>query len=91
MPLALYTMYLAPVLAIVQNAVPAAQRSTASAILLLIINLIGLGGGPRYVGLVSDAAGAATGLRTAMFALAPLFLLAMLAHLLLARALARPR
>lgn len=90
-PLALYSMYLAPVLAIVQNAVPAAQRSTASAILLLIINLIGLGGGPLYVGLVSDTAGAASGLQTAMFALAPLFLLAMLAHLGLARALAPAR
>jgi predicted MFS family arabinose efflux permease len=89
-PLALYAMYLAPVLAIVQNAVPAARRSTASAILLLIINLIGLGGGPLFIGSVSDAAagyGWTDPLQLAMFALAPLFLLTTLAHLRVARAL----
>lgn len=91
-PLALYSTYLAPVLAVVQNAVPAAQRGTASAILLLIINLIGLGIGPLYVGWVSDAAsraGQAGSLQTAMFALAPIFLLTVFAHLMVARALAK--
>ena len=89
-PFALYSMYLAPVLAVVQNAVPAGCRSTASAVLLLIVNLIGLGLGPVYIGWVSDAtaaAGEAEPLRLAMFALAPMFLLAALAHIAVARSL----
>ena len=70
----------------------AAQRSTASAILLLIINLIDRGIGPLHVGWVSDAAsraGQADSLQTAMFALAPMFLLTVFAHLMVARALAK--
>lgn len=90
-PFALYNMYLAPVLTILQNNVPAAQRSTASAILLFILNLIGLGCGPLFVGLVSDMAtsfGQEQGLQIGMFALLPFFALASLAHLGTARALA---
>jgi predicted MFS family arabinose efflux permease len=91
-PFALYSMYLAPVLAILQNNVPAAQRSTASALFLFILNLVGLGCGPVYVGWISDVAtefGHAQGLRVAMFALLPFFALAALAHLGTARALSR--
>ena len=47
-------LYLAPALAIVQNTVPPQARSTSAALLLLILNLIGLGGGPVFVGLMSD-------------------------------------
>ena len=47
-------MYLGPTFAITQSAVRPAMRATASAILLFIINLIGLGLGPQGVGIVSD-------------------------------------
>lgn len=49
-------LYLAPTLALLQNMTPATTRATASAILLLILNLVGLGGGPLLVGAASDLA-----------------------------------
>ena len=53
-PLALLMVYLAPALTVVQNGVPAHQRATASAFLLFVLNLLGLGVGPLFVGAVSD-------------------------------------
>ena len=47
-------MYLGPTFAITQAMVPPRMRAQASAILLLILNLIGLGLGPQFVGVVSD-------------------------------------
>ncbi len=47
-------MYLGPTFAITQAMVPAKMRAQASAVLLLILNLIGLGLGPQFVGVVSD-------------------------------------
>ncbi len=43
-----------PVYGGVPGLVPPAMRATASAVLLFIINLIGLGGGPMLFGLLSD-------------------------------------
>lgn len=89
---ALYITYLAPGLAVIQNSVPASQRSTAAALFLLALNLIGLGCGPVYVGLVSDwAAGqfGGGGLRIGLAALAPMFLFAAAAQFLSGRALSR--
>src|SRR3546814_946782 len=60
-PSLLTIMYLAPALTVVQNAVPPAQRTMAGAILLFILNLVGLGGGPVYVGYISDHAKAQYG------------------------------
>ena len=48
------TIYLGPCLAMVQALVPLRMRTVASAILLFIINIIGLGLGPQMVGVVSD-------------------------------------
>jgi len=48
-------IYLGPSLAMVQGLVPLRMRTLASAILLFIINIIGLGLGPQMVGIVSDA------------------------------------
>jgi predicted MFS family arabinose efflux permease len=90
--LALSVFYLAPTVAAVQQLVPADRRSTASAMMLLCLNLIGLGGGPVFLGIVSDAALAdygAQSLRIAFQALVPMFLIAALANLIAARALAR--
>ena len=46
--------YLAPTFALVQNLVGVRMRSTAAALLLFIINLIGLGAGPLIVGALAD-------------------------------------
>jgi MFS family permease len=47
-------VYLGPTFAMTQTLVKPHMRALASAILLFIINLIGLGGGPLMVGIVSD-------------------------------------
>ena len=52
-PLFLTIMYLAPALALVQNSVRPSQRTMSGAILLMILNMIGLGGGPTLVGTLS--------------------------------------
>jgi MFS family permease len=108
-PVLLNTFYLAPALAVVQNSVRPSQRTVAGALLLLVLNLIGLGLGPTYVGnmstdvflphLVSNFSqlhgGAAPlkadldalkaqGLQSAMYALAPFYLVAVVFHLLAA-------
>jgi hypothetical protein len=54
LPAFLSNFYLAPVLAQTQSLVALRMRGVASAIMLLIINLIGLGLGPPVVGALSD-------------------------------------
>lgn len=85
--LGLSIFYLAPSVAVVQQLVPPDQRSTASAMLLLCLNLIGLGCGPLFMGMISDATGS---LRIAFYALVPMFILAALANLIAARMLRTP-
>ena len=92
--LGLSVFYLAPSVAAVQQLTPPDQRSTASALMLLCLNLIGLGCGPLYIGKISDLALATHGtesLRIALYALTPMFLLAALAFLGSARVLGRGR
>jgi len=91
-PALLTPMYLAPTLAIVQNAVPPSQRGASSAILLFVLNLIGLGGGPVFVGRISDLLAPAHGvdsLQLALYALSPGFLLTAWAFYATARSMAR--
>jgi predicted MFS family arabinose efflux permease len=52
---ALQSMYLGPSIAVAHSLVPASMRSLTSAILFLVLNLIGLGCGPLVVGIISDA------------------------------------
>jgi MFS family permease len=52
-PILLNNTYLAPALAVVQNAVKPSQRTMSGALLLLVLNLIGLGFGPTFVGAMS--------------------------------------
>lgn len=72
-------MYLGPTFATIQRLVSARERALGAALLLLVINLVGLGLGPWLVGVVSDvmnqfyladgvtaAAAKAQGLRTAL-------------------------
>jgi MFS family permease len=47
-------MWLGPTIAMTQGLVKLHMRATASAIMLFIINLIGLGLGPQTVGMLSD-------------------------------------
>jgi predicted MFS family arabinose efflux permease len=47
-------MYLGPVFALAQDVVTPERRATASAVLLFLINLIGLGLGPPLVGWLND-------------------------------------
>lgn len=48
-------MYLGPTFAMTQTLVTPAMRSLASAILLFVLNLIGLGLGPVFAGVLSDS------------------------------------
>lgn len=53
-PLVLKSVYLVPALALLQNRTPARYRATASAVMLFLLNLIGLGCGPLFIGMMSD-------------------------------------
>jgi MFS family permease len=61
--------YLGPSFAIVQSSAPHAMRSTVSAIMLFILNLIALGLGPLAVGALSDALTPAYGTDSLRYAL----------------------
>ena len=54
-PTALNLMWLGPILAAVQHLVPATMRTTASAMFLMINNLLGIAVGYYYFGAVADA------------------------------------
>jgi predicted MFS family arabinose efflux permease len=93
-PALLNNMYLAPALAVVQNAVPPGQRTMAGAILLFVLNLVGLGGGPIFLGKVSDMAKASYGdhsLLVGYAALAPVIVIAIIGHLVAASSIARDK
>ncbi|HEY2358130.1 MAG TPA: MFS transporter [Phenylobacterium sp.] len=93
-PALLNNMYLAPALAVVQNAVPPGQRTMAGAILLFVLNLVGLGGGPIFLGHVSDLAKPHYGnssLLVAYASLAPVIVIAIIAHLVTANSIARDK
>jgi MFS family permease len=62
-------MYLGPTFAMTQNLVKLRMRAVASAILLFIINLIGLGLGPQFVGALSDWLKPAHGVESIRYAL----------------------
>jgi predicted MFS family arabinose efflux permease len=83
--------YVAPALALAQNLAPINVRATATALLLLAFNIIGLGLGPLAVGLASDAlnrAGVAHALQWAILLLAPVALGSALAYLAMSRTVA---
>lgn len=50
----LTALYLAPCIAVTHNLVDARMRALASAVLFFILNLIGLGTGPLFIGMLSD-------------------------------------
>ncbi len=82
--------YLSASVALVQEEVQPNQRVLAGALLLLIMNFIGLGLGPTWVGFASDwfkAQGDLHGLQTALYTLTPFYLIAIGLFLWLARLL----
>ena len=54
LPAILGSLYLGPSFGVIQNTVGVRQRATATAVLLFVVNLIGLGGGPPFVGWIID-------------------------------------
>ena len=84
--------YLSASVALVQDEVQPGQRVLAGALLLLIMNFIGLGLGPTWVGFASDwftAQGDPDGLQTALYTLTPFYVIAIGLFLWLARRLRR--
>jgi MFS family permease len=55
LPAVLGGLYLGPTFAVTQALVPPAMRAQAAAVLLLILNLVGMGLGPSLVGVLSTA------------------------------------
>jgi len=91
-PMFLNYFYLSPAVALVQEEVRPHERVLAGALLLLVMNLVGLGLGPTFLGAISDGFRAAhphNSLQLAFYCLAPFYLLAVLCFLWLARALRR--
>jgi len=84
--------YLSPAVALVQDQVPPHERVLAGALLLLVMNLIGLGLGPTFLGAVSDhfrRSHPEHSLQLAFYTLVPFYVVAVLCFLWLARALKR--
>jgi MFS family permease len=82
--------YLTSAVTLVQEEVRPDQRVMSGALLLLIMNLIGLGLGPTFVGAASDyfrASHVHHSLQIALFLLAPVYVVAVLLFLALARVL----
>ena len=91
-PTFLNYFYLTPAVTLVQNSVAPQQRTLAGAVLLLIMNLIGLGLGPTWLGAISDAFKAShpgNSLQLAFYTLVPFYLIAAALHFALARRLKR--
>jgi len=84
--------YLSSSVALVQEEVRPDQRVMSGALLLLIMNFIGLGFGPTWVGAASDwyaAHGTPHALKIALYTLTPFYGIAILLFLWLARTLRR--
>lgn len=91
-PLFLNSFFLPATVTFVQSEVAPDARVISGALLLLVMNLVGLGLGPTFVGIASDFFRADYGghsLRMAFYALAPMYLIAALLFLWLARLIKR--
>lgn len=92
LPTGLNYFYLSPAVTLVQEEVRPDQRVLCGALLLLVMNLVGLGLGPTFVGFVSDyfrPMHPDNSLQLAFYCLAPFYGLAVLLFISLARALKR--
>lgn len=92
LPTAFNYFYLSPAVTLVQEEVQPNQRVLSGALLLLVMNLIGLGLGPTFVGALSDyfrPTNPDHSLQLAFYCLVPFYILAVLLFMWLARALKR--
>lgn len=93
-PMLMNQAYLAPALTVAQNAVPPAQRTMTGAILLFILNIVGLGVGPVYVGWIADRMEPTHGDQALVYGYAgviPFVVLTVLAHLAASLSISRDR
>jgi MFS family permease len=84
--------YLSPSIALVQEQVQPHERVLAGALLLLVMNLIGLGLGPTFLGAASDyfrPSHPEHSLQMAFYTLVPFYVLAVVSFQWLARAIKR--
>jgi predicted MFS family arabinose efflux permease len=91
-PMFLNYFYLSPAVALVPEEVRPNERVLAGALLLLVMNLVGIGVGPTFLGAVSDwlrPAHPGHSLQLAFYTLVPVYLLAVACFLWLARAIRR--
>ncbi|WP_116091890.1 spinster family MFS transporter [Sphingomonas crusticola] len=91
-PTFLNSFFLPATVTLVQERVHPHRRVISGALLLLVMNFIGVGLGPTYVGWASDhfrAGGAVSSLQPAFYALAPMYVIGALLFFLLARMLRR--
>ncbi|WP_343521514.1 MFS transporter [Sphingomonas sp.] len=91
-PLFLNSFFLPATVTFVQGEVAPGARVISGALLLLVMNLVGLGLGPTFVGMASDFFRPGYGehsLQMAFYALAPMYLIAALLFLWLARLIKR--
>ncbi len=82
-PMFLNSFFLTATVTLVQGEVRANQRVISGALLLLVMNFIGLGLGPTYVGAASDFFAPEYGahaLQAALYALSPMYLIAALLY-----------
>lgn len=92
LPMCLNYFYLSPAVTLVQEEVQPNERVLSGALLLLVMNLIGLGLGPTFLGAVSDyfrAEHPQRSLQLAFYTLIPFYVLAVLMHVRLARVIER--
>lgn len=93
-PMLMNQAYLAPALTVAQNAVAPAQRTMTGAILLFVLNLVGLGVGPVYVGWIADKMEPAHGDQALAYGYAgviPFVVLTVVAHLAASVSIARDK
>ena len=93
-PMLMNQAYLAPALTVAQNAVAPAQRTMTGAILLFVLNLIGLGVGPVYVGWIADKMEPVHGNQALAYGYAgviPFVVLTVVAHLAASVSIARDK
>jgi hypothetical protein len=77
----LSNMYVGPMLSMTQGLVKLRMRATASAILLFVLNMIGLGAGPFIVGFLNDQLHDRFGVEAIRYSLTSVALMGLLACL----------
>jgi MFS family permease len=82
----LANMYIGPMLSMTQGLVKLRMRATASAILLFILNMVGLGAGPFFVGFLNDLLSDQLGAEAIRYSLSAVALMSLMAGFFFDRA-----